>query len=137
MSYISLIVSAFHLNTVDKNEINKYCCSQFKTSEDNFDLVEIKDDKFKDINSYGIIFNKSSLSLQEIEQLIYERNCIQNLSEKVFECLELANRLNDLENLINSLKHESYNFEKEGEKSNNYFGLMKEKEKQKIKYTET
>lgn len=137
MSYISLIVPAFHLNTVDKNEINKYCCFQFKTSEDNFNLVEIKNENLDEIINYGIIFNKSILSLQAIEQLIYERNCMQNLSENIFESLQLiSKKLNNLENLINSIKVKSQNFEKEEEKNNNYIENIKEKEKQKIKYTE-
>ena len=139
MAYISIIVPAFHLNSIDINEINKYCCSQFKTSKENFNLIEIKKDNYKDIINYGIIFKKSNLSLQSIEQLIYERNCIQNLSDKAFESLQLTSKkLNDLENLINSKKEEKYIKIKneEEEKNNNFIDIIKEKEKQQIKYCE-
>ena len=144
MSYISFILPAFHLNTIDKDEINKFCCRQFNISKENFKLLEIKDEKFNDKINYGIIFNKSNLSLQTIEQLIYERNCIQNLSDKAFESLQLiTQKLNDLEYLINSLKEEGKNVEKklykkkfvEEEKNNNLMDLKTEKERH-IDYSE-
>ena len=138
MSYISIIVPAFHLNTVDINEINNYCCSQFNISPENFQLVEFENNKYKDKINYGIIFKESNLSLQTIEQLIYERNCIQNLSEKVFESLQLTTKkINDLEYLINSRKDLMHNLEKkfyqknidkEEEKNNNILDSLKDNE---------
>ena len=146
MSYISIIVPAFHLNTVDINEINNYCCSQFNISPENFHLVEFENNKYKDKINYGIIFKESNLSLQTIEQLIYERNCIQNLSEKVFESLQLTTKkINDLEYLINSRKDLMHNLEKkfyqknidkEEEKNNNILDSLKDNEKRKIEYSE-
>ena len=112
MSYISIIVPAFHINTIDKNDIYNYCCSQFNISKDNFTLIEINDDELKDSSHYGIIFEESNLSLQKIEQLIYERNCIQNLSEKAFESLQLlSKKISDLENIINNIREEKKNIE--------------------------
>ena len=109
MSYISIIVPAFHINTIDKNDIYNYCCSQFNISKDNFTLIEINDDELKDSSHYGIIFEESNLSLQKIEQLIYERNCIQNLSEKAFESLQLlSKKISDLENVINNIREEKH-----------------------------
>ena len=146
MSYISIIVPAFHLNTIDINEINNYCCSQFNISPENFQLVEFENNKYKDKINYGIIFKESNLSLQTIEQLIYERNCIQNLSEKVFESLQLnSKKINDLEYLINSRKDLMHNLEKkfyqknidkEEEKNNNILDSLKDNEKRKIEYSE-
>ena len=113
MSYISIIVPAFHLNTIDKNDIFNYCCSQFNITQDNFSLIEFTNDQFKDNINYGIIFNESNLSLHKIEQLIYERNCIQNLSEKAFESLQLlSKKISDLENIINNIREEKKNCEK-------------------------
>ena len=140
MSFISIIVPAFHLNTNNINEINKYCCSQFNINIDNFNLIEIKNNDLIDKIHYGIIFNESNLSLNKIEQLIYQRNCIQNLSDKVFESLQIiTKKLNDLENLINSIKEQRKNLEnklyikiyKEEEKNNDFI-----KEKRKIEYSE-
>ena len=140
MSFISIIVPAFHLNTNNINEINKYCCSQFNINIDNFNLIEIKNNDLIDKIHYGIIFNESNLSLNKIEQLIYQRNCIQNLSDKVFESLQLiTKKLNNLENLINSIKEQRKNLEnklyikiyKEEEKNNDFI-----KEKRKIEYSE-
>ena len=112
MSYISIIVPAFHLNTTDKNDICNYCCSQFNITQENFSLIEFNDDKYKDNINYGIIFNESNLSLNKIEQLIYERNCIQNLSEKAFESLQLlSKKISDLENVINNIREEKNNIE--------------------------
>ena len=117
MSYISIIVPAFHLNTTDKNDIYNYCCSQFNITQDNFSLIEIKSEKLKDNINYGIIFNESNLSLNKIEQLIYERNCIQNLSEKAFESLQLlSKKISNLENIINNLREEKNNSEKKNNK---------------------
>ena len=113
MSYISIIVPAFHLKTTDKNDIFNYCCSQFNITQDNFSLIEFTNDQFKDNINYGIIFNESNLSLHKIEQLIYERNCIQNLSEKAFESLQLlSKKISDLENIINNIREEKKNCEK-------------------------
>ena len=113
MSYISIIVPAFHLNTTDKNDIFNYCCSQFNITQDNFSLIEFTNDQFKDNINYGIIFNESNLSLHKIEQLIYERNCIQNLSEKAFESLQLlSKKISDLENIINNIREEKKSCEK-------------------------
>ena len=114
MSYISIIVPAFHLNTTDKSDIYNYCCSQFNITQDNFSLIEINNDKHNDNINYGIIFNESNLSLNKIEQLIYERNCIQNLSEKAFESLQLlSKKISDLENIINNIREEQKNIDKE------------------------
>jgi hypothetical protein len=114
MSYISIIVPAFHLNTTDKSDIYNYCCSQFNITQDNFSLIEINNDKHNDNINYGIIFNESNLSLNKIEQLIYERNCIQNLSEKAFESLQLlSKKISDLENIINNIREEQKNRDKE------------------------
>ena len=103
MSYISLLLPAFHINTNDINEIIKQCSTQFNLSSDKFDILEIIDNtnNFNYIN-YGIKIKESSLSLSSIEDLIYQRNCMQSLSEKVFESLQLmTKKLNDL---INSFK---------------------------------
>ena len=145
MSYISLIVPAFYINKKDPNEIIKYCCSQFNTSKDNFNLIEFKNDKFKDKIHYGIIFNESNLNLNKIEQLIYERNCFQNLSDKAFESLQLiTKKIKDLEYLINLLKEEGKSLEKklykkkfvEEEKNNDCSDKKTEKEKRQIEYSE-
>ena len=103
MSYISLLLPAFHINTNDINEIIKLCSAQFNLSLDKFDILEIIDNT-NNLNyiNYGIKIKESSLSLSSIEDLIYQRNCMQSLSEKVFESLQLmTKKLNDL---INSFK---------------------------------
>ena len=100
MSYISLLLPAFHLNTTDINEIKKYCSNQFNLPTDKFELLEITD-KTNNIN-YALKFIESSLSLKLIEDLIYLRNCIQSLNEKTFESLKyLTKKINEL---INSFK---------------------------------
>ena len=144
MSYISIIVPAFHLNTTDKSDIYNYCCSQFNITKDNFSLIEINEAKHNDNINYGIIFNESNLSLHKIEQLIYERNCIQNLSEKAFESLQLlSKKISDLENIINNIREEKKKSEIEYNKqilkmenmSNNNNGCEKN-ENNKIEFSE-
>ena len=144
MSYISIIVPAFHLNTTDKSDIYNYCCSQFNITQDNFSLIEINNDKHNDNINYGIIFNESNLSLNKIEQLIYERNCIQNLSEKAFESLQLlSKKISDLENIINNIREEQKNREKEYNKEiskmenmSNAHNVSEKNENNKIEYSE-
>jgi len=143
MSYISIIVPAFHLNTTDKSDIYNYCCSQFNITQDNFSLIEINNDKHNDNINYGIIFNESNLSLNKIEQLIYERNCIQNLSEKAFESLQLlSKKISDLENIINNIREEQKNRDKEYNKEISKMENMSNNndskiiENNKIKYSE-
>ncbi len=100
MSYISLLLPAFHLNTTDINDIKKHCSIQFNLPTDKFELLEIID-KTNNIN-YALKFIESSLSLSSIEDLIYQRNCIQSLNEKTFESLKsMTMKLNEL---INSFK---------------------------------
>ena len=100
MSYISLLLPAFHLNTTDINDIIKQCSIQFNLTVDKFELLELTD-KTNNLN-YCLKLNDSSFSLSSVEDLIYQRNCIQNLSEKTFESLQLmTKKLNDL---INSFK---------------------------------
>ena len=100
MSYISLLLPAFHLNTSDMSDIIKQCSIQFNISSDKFELLEITD-KTNNIN-YGIKLQESNLSLKSIEDLIYQRNCMQSLSEKIFESLQsMTKKINEL---INSFK---------------------------------
>jgi hypothetical protein len=100
MAYISLLLPAFHLGTTDINEISKQCSLQFNLSQDKFELLEIKNNSTQ-IN-YGIKFNESYLSLSAIEDLIYQKNCMQSLSEKVFESLYSMNQ--KLNEVINTFK---------------------------------
>jgi hypothetical protein len=94
MSYISLLLPAFYLNTTDINDIIKQCSIQFNLSSNKFELLEIND-KTNKIN-YAIKFNDSSFSLRSIEELIYQRNCMQSLSQKTFDSLQLmTNKLNE------------------------------------------
>ena len=105
MSYISLLLPAFHLCTTDINEISKQCSLQFNLPQDKFELLEIKNNTSQ-IN-YGIKFNESYLSLSSIEDLIYQKNCMQSLSEKVFESLHSMNQ--KLNEVINSFKNDIIN----------------------------
>ncbi len=100
MSYISILLPAFHLNTTDITAIKKQCSIQFNLEPDKFELLEIPN-KSNNIN-YGIKFKESYLSLSSIEDLIYQRNCIQSLSEKTYESLQsMSKKLNEL---LNSFK---------------------------------
>ena len=106
MSYISLLLPAFHFNSIDKNEIKKLCSIQFNIMEENFELIDIKD-KTSNIN-YVIKFNKSILSLNSIESLIYQRDCNKSFSDKTFESLKLMmDKLSDLQNQIKSYKEKN------------------------------
>ena len=107
MSYISILLPAFHLNTRDISEISKQCSIQFGLSPDKFDVLEIID-KSPQIN-YGIKFNESYLSLSSIEDLIYQKDCMQTLSEKAFESLHsMSQKLNEI---VNSFKENGNNEE--------------------------
>ena len=107
MSYISLLLPAFHLNTTDISEIVKQCGIQFGLSPDKFEIVEIND-KSPQIN-YGIKFKESFLSLSSIEDLIYQKDSMQTLTEKTFESLHsMSQKLNEL---INSFKENGNNEE--------------------------
>ena len=100
MSYISLLLPAFHLNTIDISEITKQCSIQFDLAPEKFEVLEIND-KTSQMN-YGIKFNESYLSLSSIEDLIYQKNCMQSLSEKAFESLiSMSKKLNEI---LNSFK---------------------------------
>ena len=131
MSYISLLLPAFHLNTTDINDIIKQCSIQFNLTSNKFELLEIND-KTNKIN-YAIKFIDSSFSLLSIEDLIYQRNCMQSLSQKTFDSLQLmANKLNEF---INTFKENGNNEEIKKELMNDNFKL-KELLMSQIEYSE-
>ena len=99
MAYISIILPAFHLNTIDINEIENLCSIQFNISKENFELLKIDDHSNK--TNYGLKFLESCLCLNSLEDLIYQRNCMQSLCEKTYESLQSMNkRLTELENQL-------------------------------------
>jgi hypothetical protein len=108
MSYISLLLPAFHINTTDSNEVQKYCSSQFNISPEQFEVIEIMDNS-SNIN-FAIKFLESNFSLKSIEELIYQRNCMQNLSEKMFESLKLMNsKFNEIITALNGKENKEQN----------------------------
>ena len=112
MSYISIILPAFHVNTKDINEIKNICSIQFDTSIDNINIIQFNDNT-NNIN-YGIKFLQSSLNLSSIEELIFKKNCLQILSEKSFESLKaMYKKINELEYQLNSYKNNNNDTEKE------------------------
>ena len=110
MSYISILLPAFHFNTLDKNRILKLCKSQFNISEEQFELINFNDNTKN--NNFAIKFKESSLSLNSIENLIYQSECVKSISEKTFESLKLMNnKLLKLENHIKSFHENGYSEE--------------------------
>ncbi len=110
MSYISILLPAFHFNTLDKNRILKLCKSQFNISEEQFELINFNDNTKN--NNFAIKFKESSLSLNSIENLIYQSECVKSISEKTFESLKLMNnKLLKLENHIKSFNENGYSEE--------------------------
>ena len=101
MSYISILLPAFHFNSSNKNEIIKLCSTQFNISEDKFELFTFNDNT--NHNNYIIKFKESLLSLNSIEELIYQRECVKSISEKTFESLKImTEKLSELENQVKS-----------------------------------
>ena len=110
MSYISILLPAFHFNSSNKNEIIKLCSSQFNISEDKFELYDFNDNT--NHNNYIIKFKESLLSLNSIEELIYQRECVKCISEKTFESLKImTEKLSELENQVKSFNEKSNNEE--------------------------
>lgn len=104
MSYISILLPAFYLkNGNDKEDIKSFCAEQFETNPDSFDILELSDNNKTNIKNYAIKFKESDLSLNSIEDLIYQRDCIKSICEKTFESLQtMTAKLNDLEKEIKS-----------------------------------
>ena len=104
MSYISILLPAFYLqNTPEREDIIKFCSEQFETSSDSFELLDINDNNKSSNKDYAIKFKESDLSLNSIEDLIYQRDCIKSICEKTFESLQtMTAKLNDLEKEIKS-----------------------------------
>ena len=110
MSYISILLPAFHFNSTNKNEIIKLCSSQFNISKDKFDLYDFNDNT--NHNNYIIKFKESLLSLNSIEELIYQRECVKSISEKTFESLKImTEKLSELENQVKSFDENNNNEE--------------------------
>ena len=104
MSYFSILLPAFYLqNTPEREDIIKFCSEQFETSSDSFELLDINDNNKSSNKNYAIKFKESDLSLNSIEDLIYQRDCIKSICEKTFESLQtMTAKLNDLEKEIKS-----------------------------------
>ena len=100
-SLISILLPSFKLSTSDIEEVKSHCVQQFETTSENLDIFEIRNQE--NFIHFGLIFKESSLSLNSIEDLIYQRNCMQSLSEKAFESLQLmSKKLTDLESQLKS-----------------------------------
>ena len=113
MTYLSLILPAFHFNTLDLSEIQKEICHQFNITEDKFELLEFKDNTRN--KNYGIKLLESSLSLSSIEDLIYLKSCMQSLNEKTLENLQMmTERLKELEHQLKFTNIENENGNNEG-----------------------
>ena len=113
MTYLSLILPAFHFNTFDLSEIQKEICHQFNITEDKFELLEFKDNTRN--KNYGIKLLESSLSLSSIEDLIYLKSCMQSLNEKTLENLQMmTERLKELEHQLKFTNIENENENNEG-----------------------
>ena len=113
MTYLSLILPAFHFNTFDLSEIQKEICHQFNITEDKFELLEFKDNTQN--KNYGIKLLESSLSLSSIEDLIYLKSCMQSLNEKTLENLQtMTERLKELEHQLKFTNIENENGNNEG-----------------------
>ena len=110
MSYISILLPAFHLNTSNKNELIKLCCNQFNLSDDKFELIDFNDNTNQ--KHFVIKFKESILSLNSMEELLYQRECIKSISEKAFESLKLMiEKLKELENQVKSFHKNDNNEE--------------------------
>ena len=105
-SYISVLLPAFHITSdiIDKNSIERFCSAQFETSVDDFELLELSVTNNNDSQiDYAIKFKESHLSLNAIEDLIYQRDCIRSICEKTFESLKaMTCKLNDLQQEISA-----------------------------------
>ena len=121
MSYISILLPAFHFNTTDKNELIKLCSTQFNIVEDKFELYEFNDNTNN--KNFVVKFKESFLSLNSIEDLIYQRECSKCKSKKENGSEEVKKNLfNDNIKLREMLKKEidhSENFRANTEKTLN------------------
>ena len=110
MSYISILLPAFHFNSDNKKELIESCRDQFNLSEDKFELLDFNDNT--NHKNYVIKFKESILSLNSIEELIYQRECVKSISEKTFESLKLMiEKLKELENQVKSFNKNGKNEE--------------------------
>ena len=99
-SYVSILIPAFQLNISYIQEIKNFCINTFNISESDFDLIKINDEK-SNCNNYCIKFIQSSLSLSSLSELIYQKNCLQNLCNKSIETLKaITNNIAELEKQI-------------------------------------
>lgn len=111
-SYISILIPAFHLNTSNIQQIQIFCCKILNISQNDFELLTIND-KIQN-NIYCIKFIDSNLSLSSLSELIYQKNCLSNISNKSIESLKaITSTIIDLENQINLYKKINNNTKKE------------------------
>ena len=110
MSYLSILLPAFHINSSNKNELIELCCNQFNLSKDKFELIDFNDNT--NHKNFVIKFKKSILSLNYMEEILYQRECLKSISEKTFESLKLMiEKLTELENQVKSFHKNDNNEE--------------------------
>ena len=129
-SYISILIPAFHLNISYIQEIKNFCTNKFNINESDFDLIKIKDET-SNCNNYCIKFIQSSLSLSSLSELIYQKNCLQNLCDKSIETLKaITNNISELEKQINLHNtHNDLNYDSKYDYNNHNSLLIEENEK--------
>jgi hypothetical protein len=110
MSYISILLPAFYTKETDLDELvsNRFnfkkllCSKQFEKKTDEFELKQLGD---KNSKEFAVKFHESDLSINKIEELIYQRDCLVSLVEKTYESLQtMSEKFADMESQIKAMK---------------------------------
>ena len=65
---------------------------------DEFELIKLSNSNDNKKLEFAIKFHNSNLSLEKIEDLVYQRDCIKSLVEKTFESLQsMSEKLSQME----------------------------------------
>lgn len=103
MSYISITVPAFYCSSNDFEEAKTFFSSKIGISSNEFDFFSI-DPATHSKTEFGVRLHNSNLSLNYLEEILYQRNCMRIYMDKTFESMQgMMSRISVLENEIKEI----------------------------------
>ena len=99
MSYISILIPAmYYSENTDITSASEFFSEKLGVSKSDYDIFEIQP-IISENTEYGVRLHNSKLSLNYLEEILYQKNCMKVYMDKTFESLQsMMSQISVLEN---------------------------------------